>query len=277
MLHHLRRLRPLLGPGPEYRLRRLACAALPGPRPAVGALFHCCVWKTGSQWVRLILSDPRFYLATGLKPEMITERQAILAAPERFSWPAGRVVTNAILDRGRFDRLGKPEDWRAFFVMRDPRALLVSAYLSNRYSHRPAPLIAEMRAEMSGMDDEAGLLYTLDRRFDGALEILRSWAEAPETRRVRLVRFEDLTGAERLTVWEALLEGLGAPVPRDRLAALLAFYRLERLRGPAEGAGREAKYAGGGRRDWRDWFTPAIAARYEEKAGGLAERLGYGD
>jgi len=31
-------------------------------------IYHCCVYRTGSQWIRRIFSDPRVYCWSGLKP-----------------------------------------------------------------------------------------------------------------------------------------------------------------------------------------------------------------
>jgi len=127
VLPALRTLRPLIGMRTEYVLRRAACRFIPvKSRATADAAFHCCVWKTGSQWIRLVLSDPRLYRYTGLRPIAVGNSREIESDSNLLSIPNRSVVTNFYCSRDTYLRVVKPEDSRVFFVFRDPRRILVS-------------------------------------------------------------------------------------------------------------------------------------------------------
>lgn len=282
MLHHLRKLRPLISPSVEYRLRRAACVTIPHSRPATDHLFHACTWKTGSQWVRLVLSDPRFFRATGLRPHygphLVPKPPATATRP----MPTSSVITSLMIDYPTFDALDKSDDWKAFFVLRDPRDLVVSRYHSARFSHRETEELIEVRRSMESMSDEEGLLYTIDHRFEPLATIIRSWMDAIENpaiaRRVRIVRFEDITGEDNVEHWHQLMNDLDLNVPEPTLASLMRFYRASRLRPSGKKAGgKDQKYRSGKHREWRKHFTDAVDRRFDEVYGSLARRLGYED
>ncbi|MEL6223180.1 MAG: sulfotransferase, partial [Cyanobacteria bacterium J06627_8] len=108
-------------------------------------LFHCCVQKTASQWIRKILSEPEIKDFTGLdlyveddskrkdSGVMLSSHQDVI---EPF--PKNVIVSPLYTNFENFRKIPKVDDYRAFFVMRDPRDLVVSWYFSVRYSH---PLI----------------------------------------------------------------------------------------------------------------------------------------
>src|SRR5437773_8915442 len=89
-------------------------------------LYHCCVPKTGSQWIGKILSDPIFYRYSGLEgyhyqtslpgghdSRKISDRS--FAAP----FPKGTIVTPLYISFDNFTSLPKPERYKAFFVTRE--------------------------------------------------------------------------------------------------------------------------------------------------------------
>lgn len=62
-------LRPILSASNEYRVRRALYRTLPVMHSSAHArLLHASVWKAGSQYVRLVLSDPRVFRAGGALP-----------------------------------------------------------------------------------------------------------------------------------------------------------------------------------------------------------------
>lgn len=275
MLYHLRKLRGMVPIDGEYAFRRSAYRLLPARNAPIDALLHCCVHKTASQWIRLILSDPRFYRATGLMPYFAPSMR-LLDAAARQSIPQNAVIGSFFTDKQTLLDLDKPPEWRAFFVTRDPRELLVSRYYSARYSHREMGRMAELRQEMASMSDEEGLVFLLADRFDLAADRLLSFREpSAADDKIRMVKFEDLTGPDRADHWVELFAGLGIEMPRSTLTGLLSFYRVQRMRDPRAVGNPTEKYGGAGKKDWRQLFSGKVAEAFERRYGDLPSHLGY--
>lgn len=272
----MRRLRALVTPTAEYRLRRAANRLLPvRHRSRLDQLYHACVWKTASQWVRIVLSDPRLYRYCGLSPHLADDH--LQADPAATRFPPRAIITALMRDHAFFAATPKPEHWRAFFVKRDPRDLLVSFYFSNRYSHRPNPGIMQVRAELNGLSDSQGLLKTLDR-FDPLAAILTSWQDAAANDpNIAIVRYEDLTGDDQARHWQALLDWADIALPPLVLRRVLDTYSFVRMTGgrqPGE-VDRYDKYRQGLAGDWRNHFDADLAAAFRRRYPDLVERLGY--
>lgn len=272
----MRRLRALITPSAEYRLRRAANRLVPvRHRSRLDVLYHACVWKTASQWVRIVLSDPRLYRYSGLSPHLADDHLRPDPAATRF--PPRGIVTALMRDHAFFAAVPKPEHWRAFFVKRDPRDLLVSFYFSNRYSHPLNPGIVPVRAELNGLSDSQGLLKTLDR-FDPLASIQLSWQQAAAAdRNLVIVRYEDLTGEDQARHWQALLNWADIALPAPVLMRVLATYSFVRMTGgrrPGE-ADPHDKYRQGLAGDWRNHFDAELTAAFRRQYPDLVERLGY--
>ena len=111
-------------------------------RSDVRNIYHCCVHKTGSQWIRKVFADPEIYRVTGLRTyaygPRLDDGDRNRSYPEvSFDrpFPVRRIVSPLYIPYESFVELPKPEPWRAFFVLRDPRDIVVSWYFSSKSSH----------------------------------------------------------------------------------------------------------------------------------------------
>lgn len=275
--------RKKIPPGVRRALKR--SPLLVRRRAASVNLYHCCVHKTASQWLRALLSDRRVFRYCGLEPysyeahlpggadlRPLTERRFAAPFPERT------IVSPLYVDFEGFASLPKPARYRAFFVPRDPRDLVVSMYFSWRYSHPPMGEIPRLRAELEGMDEQAGYRYTAETMAAaGEFDALASWAQAGERDpNVRIFSYEELTGPQGATALQQLFAHLGIELPARTFAALVADHAFERVAGRPRGeedprAHNRAGVAG----DWRRRFDAGTAAHVEQVTGGLAAALGY--
>lgn len=267
-------------------LLRARAFAVPVERRSPHAhLFHCCVHKTGSQWITAVLADLatyrhcgllRFYYQAwrpeGYDPRPIDERT--FAEP----FPARRIVSPLYIDLGNFKAVPKRGSYRAFFVQRDPRDVAVSWYFSARYSHLAMGDIARIRGELARMDKDDGIRHAI-AYLDGhgLFTALGSWAEAPrEDPNVLVVRYEDLAGPGGGEAFRRLYEHLDIRMPAAALAELIAAYSFRRLSGRRQGEADERSHVRkGGSGDWRNHFTEEMARDFDRLTGHLAERLGY--
>jgi hypothetical protein len=240
-------------------------------------VFHCTVQRSGSHWLRAILSDPRTYEWSGLTrypletqfpqgvdPRKLTER----TFPEPF--PANTILTPLYLDYACFQKIPKPGPYRVVFVHRDPRDVVVSWYFSVKHSHAAHGEVARIRWQLAEMSSEAGLLYAIDYvEAFGLFEAQRSWLNADDPN-VLLVRFEEMIAPGGAPVIEQILQHCDIRMPRSVLTAVLDDYSFTSLSGRLQGdEDRNSHYRKGMAGDWRAYFTDRIAARFKEAGGDM--------
>ena len=263
----------------RVRLRRV------DRRSGLRNIYHCCVHKTGSQWVRKVLADPAVYRATGLRtyaygPRLDEANRSRGYRDLGFDrpFPSGRIVSPLYLPYSGFTALSTPGQWRAFFVMRDPRDVLVSWYFSSVSSHptNSSRGLAHTRALLTDLDEEAALVECVGMlvRY-GLFDALASWTEADDPD-VVVVRYEDLIGEHRDRSWARLLDHCDVPMSDADRGALLARYSFEALSGRKPGhEDTGSKLRKGVAGDWRNHFTPLVREAFDGATADLIRRLGY--
>lgn len=268
-------VRPVISLSNEYRVRSLVHAALPHGPPAVRRGYHFCNWKTGSQWVRLVLSDPRLHARTGLParlhhnglgedPVMVTRQYPMVERYLATPLFAGAETLTA-LD-------AKPDD-RAIFVTRHPRDLLVSFYFTNRENHPLNADVAARRRELERLDVEQGLLRTLDHGFDDMIRIGDSWADGSTSHPcpTMTVRYEDLSGDKAIHVWTRMLQHLtGTTLPASLVPSLLQTYTAETMGGTRDTKLRDRSTSG-----WEHHVTDLVDEVFHDRYGDVERRWGY--
>jgi hypothetical protein len=235
-------------------------------------IYHCTMRKTASQWIQALFSDPVVYRHSGLLPYV----------PRYYKWrhpqpvPPGRAALSLFVSHDRFEAIPKPARHRAFFVLRDPRDIVVSSYFSTRNSHTPMGDIPRLRKILEDKPLKEGLLYLVGHLAKkGTFDALRSWAVAPGSAAVRLFRYEDLTGERQTDEVDRLMRHCGISIPPSELAALLDRYSFSRMRGGREGAGAISHYRKGKAGDWRNHFDDDVYEAFTAATGDLVEVLGY--
>jgi Sulfotransferase domain len=248
-------------------------------------LYHCCVPKSGSQWIRQILSDPIAFRYSGLPtfhyesklPEGYDPRDLI---QRNFTepFPESSIVTPLYISFDNFRGIPKPTRYKAFFIMRDPRDILVSWYFSMRYSHVPLGDIPQLRTTLNSMSFEEGMLYGIDRlNKQGHFRTLASWADSSKLDgNVLVIRFEDLIGVHGIDFFQSLFKHCDIRIPQRTLRQLLAKYSFEALSRRARGEeNKEAHYRKGIAGDWKNYFSATITQKFAKVNGDLTARLGY--
>lgn len=270
MLYHARKVRAFLTMKQEYKIRRAVYPFMPSKKRPVDALVHACVWKTASQWVRLILTDPRFYRQTSLLPVPFHSDWEI----SEYEIRQGTVTTNLYCSYQAFQSIPQPKNTASFFVVRDPRDILLSWYISNRYTHPLNHEVIPLRKAMDGMTDEEGLLFTVGM-FDQVSQILKSWQDASRlSEKATIVRFEDLTGPLKEEVWAALFERLGVAIDRKTISSLLNFYDFRKMKNPNPLSGSQ-KYRSGKPGAWKEEMPSGVSAKFHQDFSWLIDELGY--
>lgn len=250
-------------------------------------VFHCCVQKTGSQWVKSLLLDPRSFQYSGYSHYHPQSRQVGAGDSRRATereirggFPTRSLVSPLYISYDRYAEIPKEGETRAFFVMRDPRDLLVSWYHSAKKNHIVGPdettPLARAREALNRLDREDGLKYAVDYFEErGRFAALASWADADDPE-VLLCRYEEFVSDDGQAAFRRLFDHCDIRIPEDRLGALLEAYSFERLTGRKRGSEDTSSHLRSGRAgDWRTSLPDGALDHYHAVAGDLAERLGY--
>jgi lipopolysaccharide transport system ATP-binding protein len=240
---------------------------VPKVEPTWPTVLHVTHPKSGSQWVRNIL--------TQCAPERTVTPEYGLGHFFRGPIQTGKIYPTVYVTRQEFMRVPLPPGARRFVVIRDLRDTLVSWYFSVKVSHADdVPVIAEFRARLRGLSVEDGLLWAIHESPDIAhiAAIQRSWWESGEP----LVRYEDLLEHDDEILARVLLDECGLPLPRARLQAIIRRCRFEALTGRARGQedvySHERKGIAG---DWRNHFTDRVRSAFKARFGKLLIATGY--
>jgi hypothetical protein len=247
-------------------------------------LYHCCIGRTGSQWMKRMLSDPRVFRRSGLKVYTYQDRLPGRVDTRRLTertfetpFPQKRIITPLYFSFDNFRQLPKPGAYRAFFIYRDPRDMVVSAYFLRRNTDTLGNT-PEDRDYLQSVPLERGLLYIIDRaERRGVFDAFRSWSSSSNNENVRLIRFEDMVGEDGFLHIQALFSFCDISLDRETLEQLLhdcSFDRLSggRTRGRSD---RSSHYRKGVSGDWANHFTPRVRDRFNEVAGDLLDLYEY--
>lgn len=260
----------------------------PSYRSPVGNVYHCTVHKSGSQWIRNVMQDWRVYQYSGLRafhyetelmPDGIDTRKLTERSIDELM-PAATIISPIYTDLDNYLTYPKRDDFRGFFVMRDPRDVVVSWYFSARYSHVPmGPDIPEARKVLADAPVGVGLKYVIDYFNDfGLFAAQRSWLAADRLSDNEMVfKYEDLNGPDGLEHFRRLFAHCDVRLPDKVLAALVEDHSFESLSGGRQ-KGEENKkdhLRKGVAGDWKNHFDEEALAHFDAVAGDLVDVLGY--
>lgn len=256
--------------------------------PAEPLVIHATHLKAGSQWVAGVLK----YSAA---PGRAVRPQADLSHFTQANLRPGALLSTIYRARPEVEAVlaGYQAPVRLFFVMRDLRDTLVSLYFSLRYSHRLMGDVGRVRAILSEMTLEEGLLYLVaGEGMSNVARIARvqqSWLnppgggsprpklqdDAPAGRGWLLVRYEDLV-ADELRVFRQIVDYCQIQVAPRRLARVVAgdsfTARTQRQPGQEDIMAHQRKGIVG---DWRNYFTDAVRAEFKARYGQHLIDTGY--
>jgi len=237
-------------------------------------VFHCSTQKTASMWIKEIMRDELVYKYSGLLP-MDIER-VNKADVETFELPSNKIVSPLYFDFEKFSAL-KKDTYRGFYVIRDPRDLLVSHYFSKRYSHKRNQNIDFIREKLEGLDKKEGLLYLIDYLNEiGNWGKIRTWLHNSDPN-IKTVKFEDLTGPDSFNHFNELFDFLDIKIPEDELKELLEEYDFNKLSG-GRSKGEEkntSHFRKGVAGDWVNHFDDDISNKMNEVVGDLIQGFAY--
>lgn len=253
-------------------------------------IFHCCVQKTGSQWIKQIMLDEMVLSRSGLEFYPFNKYREIKEIPwklteRRFDlpFPLKTLVSPLYLDVPGYLSIPKPLQYRSFFIIRDPRDIVISWYFSVRDSHVPMGNILTLRERFQTISLMEGLHYSITYLDDfGIFAALSSWSNVPDDKNLLVLRFEDLIDpSKQIPTFTLLFSHCGITITEEELSKLLKMYSFSRLREQDiqrkrnSGLDLASSFRKGVSGDWRNYFDDDLLTAFYKVTGELIDNLEY--
>lgn len=242
-----------------------------GRLPEPANLFAASSPKAGSQWAKALLDHPVVRARTRLVTLPQLDYQ--VWRPGR-AFPLGTFVPGLYLSWEEYQRIPKPASARTFYVFRDPREVVVSAYYSATETHPRMPGETDERDRLRALPLDEALLYTIEL-MAGRLREMATWVEADDPA-VACFRLEEINAAPEAQV-PAILRHCGVTLTRVELETLLADTSrssLQRRDLARRRPGSESHYRVR-RTGFRELFDERHHRALDAVSPGLVGRLGY--
>lgn len=260
-------------------------------------IYFCCTQKTASQWLKRFLKDDiiqrylcfnvydyKEYREEFLKIDFpmgipLVEVSNKVYKGHKISIPLPNHTIGATLYIGykTYKSIPKPANYKTFFIMRDPRDIIVSWYFSTLYSHKETPDIKKHRKVLPELGLTDGFKYAIDFLIEiGLFEGQISWTSADLQENERIFYYHDLANSYDQFLID-LLNFLEIKIPKGKFALLQEKHKFEKYsngRIPGE-EDLFSHYRKGIVGDWENYFSDEIKAYFMNKLGDILERLKY--
>ncbi|WP_345993135.1 sulfotransferase domain-containing protein [Sulfurimonas sp. HSL-1716] len=250
-------------------------------------IYHCGIQKSATQWIRNILSDP-LILERSNKKLYAPSKDYLWSKRDHDDLLAGfelnSIVTPLYIDYESFLYMKKPDSYRAFWIMRDPRDVITSLYFSYTFSH---PIIDEDHARdrkiLQSLNQEAGFNYFLEKAYDfynaknPLYTSLLSWLESKDNASVRVVKYEDLIGARQKEIFSELFQFLDIALSSWEVDKILDKYSFKAMTQDRDVGveNKKSHYRKGQEGDWKNYFSNEHKKRFKIATADLLIQLGY--
>ncbi|MDJ0703947.1 MAG: sulfotransferase domain-containing protein [Leptolyngbyaceae cyanobacterium MO_188.B28] len=241
-------------------------------------VIHCCVQKTGSSWFLKVFSDRLFRNSAMLRIEnpdynYIPQPEGYIDRLSKIN-TLGAIICPLYVRPSDLKHISAPENTRCFFVVRDPRDLVISDYFSIRYSH---PLINQWMIDKRKLLNELSIEEGVTERindFRSYISTLREWGSA-DSSDIKIVKFEEIFGSNQEQEFKKLMQFCEVSIDDSVVTKLLRKYSFEKVQNRSPGKGKYNHYRSGSKNQWRKYFTSKHIELIKKQAGDLIVSLGY--
>lgn len=251
-----------------------ARALAPVGKPPLRNVYFATVQRSGSQWLRAVFNDPRIIASTGLR----------VYPQHRYEWdefhgrfPPFTFVPGLYMSYDLYEEIQKPGRYRTFFVLRDPRSIVVSWYWAALESHSLMGKIGRYRRDLRELDFSDGLAYSI-RALTTKFADMRTWMDHADDPHVLIVHFEELTQAPDNCLAK-ILTHCEARVDRETIGAVLEDYTKAKMRQrdlERNPTAAESHYRSRSS-NYREAFEPRHYDLFAAVTGDLVELTGYAE
>lgn len=253
------------------KTRSICKTVVPNDYPITN-LYYATIQKTGSQWLKRIFSDERIKKHTGLAvyPQYEYEYGDFHTIFPKYTFVPGLYIPYQL-----YEEIKKPQQYKTFYVIRDPRNIVVSWYYSMLNSHRPINnKVVKYRKKLNSMDYENGLKYCI-RKQSLKFSFMRSWVYSSDDPNVLIIKFEDLIN-NNFRELKKIFNHCGFDIPDSCLREVLEDYTKDKMREKNLARRRDSKsHYRKKSSDWRKAFSDSHKKLFYQTTGDLVDILGY--
>jgi hypothetical protein len=250
-------------------------------------IYFCTIQKAASQWMKGILSDDYVYQYSGLffydhhkRMPGRADFRKITEASFNEPFPENTIVGPLYVDYKNYENIPKDREYKSFYVVRDPRDLVVSYYFSKKYSHPIMGGLGKIRNRLNDLDDIGkGLIYIIDLlNNDGTFDAVRSWSKHRDNSDeiTLILKYENITDKSRL-FYKRLFSYLDINIPEELISYFENRYSFENLSFGRKKGEEDvcSHYRKGIHGDWKNYFTEEVKMYFKNVTRGLLEDWGY--
>jgi len=235
-------------------------------------IYHASIQKTGSQWIKSIFSDRRVRKETGMSvyPQLRYEYGEF-----KKKFPPYTFVPCLYIPYNLYEEIEKPDTYKTFYIMRDPRNVVISWYKSMLKSHRTSnKRVASHREFLTSVTKKRGIIYCI-KNLSMKFGFIKNWAiMGRDDENVKIVRFEDLT-QDTNKEFKNLFSFLGIDINSNKLEKILDDYSKTKMRKRDEQKrAKNSNYTQGGS-NWKEEFCNEHTRLFNELYGDLLAMLKY--
>jgi len=162
---------------------------------------------------------------------------------------------------------------KVFFILRDPRDIVISWYYSTKYSHHLTENIDKSRKVLNNLEFNEGILYSIDIISEfGLFNGIRAWIEHGEAKNCKIFFYEDLVAnyeSFMKDLFSYLEFNIGSSDFKDILERH-SFSKISNGRKPGEIDVR-SHYRSASINEWKKVFSKEIIEYFKLKSNSLDE------
>jgi len=231
-------------------------------------IFHLTHHKSGSQWIRQVLTS----VAPSRSITPLPLAKHITDAPIA----QGKIYPTVYLTKKDLDEHingDVADNYKQFFVLRDLRDTLVSLYFSLKYSHKVvSENVRKQKEILKDLSDSEGMSYLLEHSLHVQNDIQMSWI----TEDILCLRYEEMLDDPH-KAFRSIFSYCEIEVPEDELNRVIELHSFKSMTGGRD-PGKEDKsqhQRKGIAGDWKNHFDDALKDKFKEKFGQTLIATGY--
>jgi hypothetical protein len=181
-------------------------------------IYHASIQRTGSRWIRRVFSDPRIQQYSGLWTYPQHEYEI---RDHHDYFPKYTFVPGLYISYEQYLRIKKPEKYKTFYVIRDPRDATISWYKSMRNTHKPVnESVDYYRKKFSKLGKKEGLIEAI-KLYQVKISFMKDWyIQAKDAPNVFIVKFEDVTRNPKKE-FQKIFKNCGIKIPKKILTEVV--------------------------------------------------------
>ena len=242
MIYNIRNaVRKFVGVKTEYKLRRIMSSPFVSNSLSNKCCVHASARKAGSQFIRLVITDPRIVAAEKLKPYFFGNEYSESLNEVRSE---NRILISSYY--GNLEELQQKlpsHNLRLLYVGREPLDCFRSWLRSTMFSHPNGDKVIEIRNQLNSAKSAEEKINILIDNYSSNDKLLFDWLKSTEDESVKLIKFESIKRSEFNIVAPIIKDAFAFSTSSENISNMLAQYtRLLKSSGGKYNSEKEYNY-----------------------------------